>query len=70
MAASRILSYDYHKKSIHYYYEDHKTEKRIEVKESVIDFMKKLVTHIPESQFKMIRYYGLYATCNHLHKST
>ena len=69
MASSRIISYDYDKKTIHYYYEDHKTEERIEVKESVISFMKKLVTHIPESQFKMIRYYGLYATCNHMHKS-
>lgn len=41
MAESRILSYD--KKKITYYYEDHKTEKRIEVKENIITFMKKLV---------------------------
>ncbi|MDD3049421.1 MAG: transposase, partial [Bacilli bacterium] len=31
-------------------------------------FMKKLIVHIPEAQFKMIRYYGIYATCKHLHK--
>ena len=31
--------------------------------------MKKLVQHIPEPQFKMIRYCGLYATCDHNHKS-
>lgn len=56
------------KKWIHYYYEDHKTNERIEVKESIIDFMKKIIQHIPETQFKMIRYYGLYATCEHTHK--
>lgn len=68
MASSRILSYDHATKTIRYYYEDHKTEERIEVEENVITFMKKLVVHIPESQFKMIRYYGLYATSNHVHK--
>ena len=68
MASSRILSYDHATKTIRYYYEDHKTEERIEVEENVITFMKKLVVHIPESQFKMIRYYGLYVTSNHVHK--
>lgn len=68
MAESRILSYDQKKQQITYYYEDHKTKKRIEVEENIITFMKKLVQHIPESQFKMVRYYGLYATCNHTHK--
>ena len=31
--------------------------------------MKKLVQHIPEPQFKTIRYCGLYATCDHNHKN-
>ncbi len=39
-----------------------------EVFEHVFSFMKKLVMHIPEVQFKMIRYYGRYATCNTAHK--
>lgn len=68
MAQSRIISYDYSKKMVHYYYEDHKTNERIDVEENVIDFMKKLVIHIPEKQFKMIRYYGIYATCDHKRK--
>lgn len=68
MAQSRILDYDKKKKMIHYYYEDHKTEERIEVEESVIELMKKLIIHIPDEQFKMIRYYGIYATCNHRKK--
>lgn len=43
MASSRILSYDHATKTIRYYYEDHKTEERIEVEENVITFMKNLL---------------------------
>lgn len=68
MAESRIIDYDKENKRIRYYYEDHKTEERIEVEEHVYLFIKKLLLHIPETQFKMIRYYGIYATCNHSHK--
>lgn len=68
MASSRIVNYDKDKKRIHYYYEDHKTKERVDVEEDVFAFMKKLIVHIPEAQFKMIRYYGIYATCKHLHK--
>lgn len=68
MASSRILNYDKDKKMIHYYYEHHKTKERIDVEEDIFEFMKKLIMHIPEAQFKMIRYYGINATCNHHHK--
>lgn len=68
MAQSRILSLNHSTHMITYYYEDHKTEERIEVTEHVFEFMKKLIVHIPELQFKMIRYYGLYATCHTHHK--
>lgn len=40
-----------------------KLKERIEVSEHVFKFMKRLLIHIPESQFKMIRYCGIYATC-------
>lgn len=70
MAQSRILHYDARNQSIHYYYEDHETNESIEVKEHVFDFIKKLFIHVPESQFKMIRYCGIYATCCHPHKNT
>lgn len=68
MASSRIINYDKDKKMIHYYYEHHKTKERVDVEEDIFEFMKKLIVHIPESQFKMIRYYSIYATCNHHHK--
>lgn len=68
MAQSRIISYNYHSKIIRYYYEDHKTKERVEVEESVFKFMIKLIRHIPHPQFKMVRYYGIYAACDHKHK--
>jgi hypothetical protein len=61
MAQSRIISYNYHSRMIRYYYEDHKTNERVEVEESVFRFMLKLIRHIPQPQFKMVRYYGIYA---------
>lgn len=70
MAQSRIIHYDALRKGIHYFYEDHETNESVEVKEHIFKFMKKLLLHIPESQFKMIRYCGIYATCNHSHKDT
>ena len=68
MAQSRIISYNYHSRMIRYYYEDHKTNERVEVEESVFRFMLKLIRHIPQPQFKMVRYYGIYAACDHKHK--
>ena len=59
MAESRILSYD--GENVTYYYERHEDGKRIEETVDAIEFIKKLIIHIPEEQFKMIRYYGIYA---------
>lgn len=65
MASSRITDYDKDKKLISYYYEDHTTGNRVDVTEDVFVFIGKLIKHIPEGQFKMVRYYGAYATCKH-----
>ena len=70
MAQSRIISYNPVSSTIKYYYEDHKTNERIEVEETVFRFISKLLRHIPLPQFKMVRYYGIYATCDHSHKKT
>ena len=35
---------------------------------SAVDFIKKLIIHIPEKHFKMIRYYGIYAK-HHKHEN-
>lgn len=59
MAQSRILDYDGN--FVTFYYERHEDGKRVTEKLSAIDFIKRLIVHIPDEQFKMVRYYGLYA---------
>lgn len=65
MAESRIINIDYDKDTITYWYDDHKTGKRITITEHVYKFIAKLIRHIPDEQFKTIRYYGLYSAKNH-----
>lgn len=59
MAQSRILDYD--GSFVTYYYERHEDGKRIEETIPVYEFIKKLIIHIPDKNFKVVRYYGLYA---------
>jgi len=59
IAESRIESYD--GQEVQFWYEQHQDGKRVEVKLPVLEFIGKLIRHIPERQFKMVRYYGLYA---------
>lgn len=68
MTQSRILNIinDF----ITYFYEPHQDDHlpdderlgSVEVIEHVYDFIKKLIIHIPDKHFKMIRYYGLYSS--------
>lgn len=60
MAESRISLYNKDSDDITWYYEDHKTNKKIEVKEYGLDLLKKMIIHIPDKNFRMIRYYGFY----------
>lgn len=60
ISESRIISYD--GEIVRYYYDDHKSGERIEVKETAIEFIKKVIIHIADRGFKMIRYYGIYAS--------
>ena len=59
IADSRIVNYDGEKVTI--YYVDHKSGERIEEEMDALEFIKKVIIHIPKRQFKMIRYYGIYA---------
>jgi len=59
MANSRIIYYDGH--TVTFFYERHEDGKRVIVSLTVFDFIKKLIIHIPDRQFKMVRYYGIYA---------
>ena len=65
MAQSRIINYD--GSYVTYYYERHEDGKKIEETIHVYDFIKLLIKHIPDKNFKVVRYYGLYAR-EHKHK--
>lgn len=60
MAESRILSYDKKTDRITWFYDDHTTEERIQVSETGLDLLKKMIIHIPDKHFRCVRYYGFY----------
>ncbi|MBU5334599.1 transposase [Anaerocolumna aminovalerica] len=59
IAASRIDKYDGERVTFHY----NRHEDGVLVTETVpaLDFIKRLIIHIPEKHFKMLRYYEIYA---------
>ena len=59
IATSRIDSYD--GDSVTFHYNRHEDNKYVVETIPAIDFIKRLIRHIPEKNFKMIRYGGLYA---------
>ncbi len=59
IATSRIDQYD--GESVTFHYNRHEDEKYVEETLPAIDFIKRLIRHIPEKHFKMIRYGGIYA---------
>ena len=65
IATSRIDNYD--GENVTFHYNRHEDNELITETISAIDFIKKLIIHIPEKYFKMIRYYGIYAK-HHRHE--
>lgn len=59
IATSRIDQYD--DDTITFHYSWHEDEKLVTERIPVLDFIARLIQLIPETQFEMIRYYGLYA---------
>ena len=60
MAENRIISFDKANDIVRWFYNDHKTEERMEVCESSRDLLKKMIIHIPDEGFRCVRYYGFY----------
>ena len=71
IATSRINHYD--GRQVTFHYNRHEDEQYVQETIPAIDFIKRLIRHIPEKHFKMIRYGGLYArhrdTDKKLHKA-
>lgn len=59
MAQSRITAYD--GTNVSYWYQRHEDNEVVNVTEHAFVFIKKLIIHIPEKGFHMLRYYGLYS---------
>lgn len=59
IALSRIDSYD--GETVTFHYNRHEDDAYVQETLPVLDFIRRLIRHIPEKYFKMIRYGGLYA---------
>lgn len=59
MAQSRITNYD--GEQVTFWYQRHEDNQKVVETISAHDFIKRLIIHIPEKGFHMLRYYGLYA---------
>lgn len=59
MAQSHIIHYD--GQQVTFWYQHHEDNQRVTETISAIDFIKRLIIHIHDEQFKTVRYYGLYA---------
>ena len=60
----KIESQNKESKTVSWLYNDHKDEKRYDVTDNVIDFIKRLIIHIPDYHFLTTRYYGFYANAS------
>lgn len=60
IASSRIDSYD--GQSVTFHYTRHEDSKTVSETVSALDFIKKLIVHIPNKHFKMVRYFGFYSS--------
>lgn len=61
VSETRIEYYSFEKQIVIFTYRDKITKTDIRVKLSVEEFIGRLIRHIPEENFRMIRYYGIYA---------
>lgn len=61
MAENRIISYSKDKDEVIWFYHDHKDEKKHIVRDNAKNFIKRLILHIPNHYFRIVRYYGFYS---------
>ncbi len=61
IATKRIDNYNKTSDTVTFHYNRHEDNAYVERTIPAMDFIKLLMQHIPEKNFKMIRYYGLYA---------
>ena len=67
MAESRIIDYD--GTYVTFWYQRHEDDKVVIEKIHAYEFISRLIIHIPEENFKYIRFYGAYCNTTKYHKS-
>lgn len=65
---SRIIAYD--EKQVIFWYKDTKTKTKITVTMDKFEFIQILLSHIPEKNFKIVRYFGIYSRRGYKHRQT
>lgn len=65
MAESRILDYD--GEYVTFWYQRHEDDKIVKERIHVFEFVKRLIIHIPDENFKTVRYYGIYSKKHKFH---
>ncbi len=69
IATKRIACYSKDTNTVTFHYNRHDDNKYIERTLPAIEFIKLLMQHIPEKNFKMIRYYGIYSRHREIDKN-
>ena len=67
LAQSRIKNYD--GKTVTFTYTPHGSDELVTETVPVFDFIKRLIIHIPDRNFKIIRYFGFYARSHKMHRA-
>jgi len=68
IAESRIIAYD--GKQVTFWYKDSETDQKITVTMDKFEFVGLLLSHIPEKNFKIVRYIGIYSRRGYRHTQT
>ena len=61
IAQSRIINYDKDNQTVTFFYDDHSSNQRKTLTLSVLQFIGRLISHIPPKHFKLVRWFGLYS---------
>lgn len=64
MAENRIISYSKENNEVIWFYHDHKDEKKHIVRDTPQNFIIRLILHIPDHHFRLVRYYGFYSNAS------
>ena len=70
IATSRIDSYDEDAETVTFHYNRHEDNKYIQETIPALDFIKRLIRHIPEKQFKMLQYCIKIISCHNIIKQS